>query len=53
MNAAGSQSARPLSKTCVLPVSYEPEPETVNILDKETQGSLRKGTYNFARCMAY
>ena len=53
INGAGSEDARPLSKTHVLPVSQEPEPETINILDKETQGVLRKGHYNFARCIAY
>ena len=53
INRAGSEGARPLSKTHVLPVSQESEPETINILDKETQGILRKGHYNFTRCIAY
>lgn len=52
INGAGSKDASPLSKTHVLPVSQDPEPETINILDKETQGVLRKGNYNFARCTA-
>ena len=53
IDGAGSEDASPLSKTHVLPVSQEPEPETINILDKETQGVLRKGHHNFARCIAY
>ena len=35
--------------THVLPVCTEAEPETANILDKDTQAVLRKGAYDFTR----
>ena len=54
LNLAGSIKAAPEesisgNSTHVLPVSSTPPPEEKNLLDRDIQGVLRKGTYNFAR----
>ena len=38
-------------ETVALPVPDFPEAPTSNILDKDLQGSLRRSTYDFARCI--
>ncbi len=38
-------------ETVALPVPDSPEPPTTNTLDKDLQGSLRRSTYDFGRCM--
>ena len=47
---AAAQKANPSSSIKVLPVSSTPALEELNTLDRDTQGILRKGSYNFARC---
>lgn len=38
-------------ETVALPVPDLPEAPTSNTLDKDLQGSLRRSTYDFARCI--
>ena len=50
IEGAAARETHPSSRTQALPVSSTPAPAEINFLDRDIQGVLRKGTYDFARC---